>query len=337
VLLDEPTAALPAAEVRHLFDLLNELKRQGVAILYVTHRLPEVFALADRVSVLRSGRMLGTYDVKDLDTAGLIEMITGQSLEQAEHRSSIAPGRVALSVNGIAGGNVANATFDVRAGEILGLTGLIGSGYESVLAMVFGAEETSRGTVTLNGTELGRLGPNRAIAAGLVYAPADRRRYGAITEMTLRENLTLPRIDHDRRTGGMSPRAERADAERWLKLLSVQPDDSEARFSLLSGGNQQKVVLARWLRCAARAILLDEPTFGVDAGAKQAIYTELRAAADNGAAICIASSDTEELSEVCDRVIVMGDGMVRMALPGGATPNDIFAATLRATTGASAK
>lgn len=330
LVLDEPTAALPPTEVGRLFEMIDRLKRQGVGILYVTHRLPEVFEIADRLTVIRSGRVVATDEVSAVDTDQLVELILGQSLERGGHRQHVPAGKPLLEVASLAGGAVANASLTASAGEVVGVTGLMGSGFDSVLSLVFGAERASTGEVSIAGERLGRPHPHQSIQAGIAFAPADRRRYGAMLNWTVRENVTLPRVSGPGGSRWLSPRAERQDAAEWLERLSVQPRDPETRFGVLSGGNQQRVVLARWLRCGARAFLLDEPTFGVDAAAKQAIYTELRAAANTGATVIVSSSDTEELSELCDRVLVMGDGIVRQSIPGGASPEEIFAATLDA-------
>ncbi|MBS1882816.1 MAG: sugar ABC transporter ATP-binding protein [Actinobacteria bacterium] len=333
LILDEPTATLPAEEVRHLHAILDRLKARGVTILYVTHRLTEIFDIAARVTVLRDGRRVATTAVADLDQDRLVELILGQRLAVAEFAAREVGVGELLEVSGLHGGGVHGADFAARPGEIVGLTGLMGSGYEEALGLVFGARPREAGTVTLEGREV-RGGPKAAIRAGLAFAPAERRRYGAIVEWSLRENLTLPKITGAGPLRWLGDRAEAREARGWLERLTVKPTDPEQRFMALSGGNQQKVVLARWLRCGARAFLLDEPTFGVDAGAKRAIYTELRAAAEDGAAVIVSSSDTEELCELCDRVLVMGDGIVKSEMAEPFSPDDVFAATLRASRGA---
>jgi ribose transport system ATP-binding protein len=334
LVLDEPTASLPPEEVQHLHSLLARLKSRGVTIVYVTHRLGEVFEIAERVTVLRDGRRVATEPVGELDHERLVELILGARLEPVEPGAGRVRDRSALTVSGLAGGAVRSASFDVGAGEIVGLTGLMGSGYEEVLGLVFGARRREAGSVVLDGTALDGYSPGASIAAGLAFAPAERRRYGAMVDWPLRENLTLPRIPSAGPLRWLSDRDEAREARGWLERLAVEPADPEQRFMALSGGNQQRLVLARWLRCGARALLLDEPTLGVDAGAKRAIYGELRAAAEAGAAVVVSSSDTEELWELCDRVLVMGAGTIESELTGASTPDEIFAATLRAARGA---
>jgi len=209
----------------------------------------------------------------------------------------------------------------------------MGSGYEELLGLIFGAQEPTSGAVVLAGRALTLGDPRTSIRAGLAFAPADRRKHGAMAQWTLRENLTLPAIPSQGFLRWLSQRREARDARAWLERLAVVPSDPERLFASLSGGNQQRVVMARWLRCGARVFLLDEPTFGVDAGAKHAIYAELRATADAGAGVLIASSDTEELCEACDRVLVLGDGTVKKEVTGTSSPDEIFAETLRAASG----
>jgi ribose transport system ATP-binding protein len=331
LVLDEPTASLPPEEVRHLFSILAELKSRGVTILYVTHRLTEVFEIADRVTILRDGRRITTERVADLDHDRLVELILGRRLEALAEATHMPRGHPLLEVRRLSGGAIDEISFAVRGGEILGVTGLMGSGYEEVLGLVFGARQREQGEIILDGAMLeGEPSPRSSIRAGMAYAPAERRRYGAVVEWSLRENLTLPAIPHHGRLRWLSDRREARDARVWLERLDVKPADPHQVFATLSGGNQQRLVLARWLRCGARAFLLDEPTFGVDAGAKRAIYTELRTAAAEGAAVVIASSDTEELCAVSDRILIVGQGVIKQEIHGQTSPDELFAETLRA-------
>jgi ribose transport system ATP-binding protein len=331
LVLDEPTASLPPDEVRHLFAILARLRERGVTILYVTHRLTEVFEIAERVTVLRDGRRVTTEPVAGLDHDRLVELILGHALRASESVSGDVGDGAVLAVEGVAGGLVAGVSFQAGAGEIVGITGLMGSGYEELLGMVFGARPRRSGRVVIDGRPLGgRPSPRASIRGGVAYAPAERRRYGAIVDWTLRENLTLPAVRGRGPLRWLSDRDEAHEARAWLQRLAVTPGDPERQFATLSGGNQQRLVLARWLRCGALVFLLDEPTFGVDAGAKHAIYAELRAAASGGAAVVVSSSDTEELCELADRVLVMGEGVIKRELPGAITPDELFSETLRA-------
>jgi ribose transport system ATP-binding protein len=328
LVLDEPTASLPPSEVEQLLALLRVLRARGVAILYVSHRLPEVLAIADDIVVLRDGRVVAERSIGEVDADRLVELILGTALEANPDRRHDQTSDVVLEAAGLRGGLVRYVDLCVHRGEVLGLTGLIGSGYETVLAMMFGATPRRTGSVLLDGTPVGEQ-PGSAIRAGIAYVPPERR-HGVMPDWTVRENLTLPYLRASGPARWMTARAERSEAIEWIDRLSVKPSDPEADFMTLSGGNQQKVVIARWLRCGARAFLIDEPTTGVDAAAKRAIHGELRAAADAGAAVILASSDLEELSEVSDRVLVMGGGRVVTELTDPSEPERLLAEALRA-------
>jgi ribose transport system ATP-binding protein len=323
LVLDEATAALPAEEVRELFRLLRTLRERGVTIVYVTHRLNEVFELADRVTVLRDGRRVGTYRVADLDHDALVEAIIGRPLESAYPELPAPASDVVLELAGLSGDGVEDLSLQVRRGEVVGVTGLVGSGYESVASLAFGAVERDAGEVRVGGEPVGAT-PQAAIAGGLAFAPADRRRFGAIPTWTVRENLTLPAL----RSRWLSGRRERAEAVTWINSVKLSPPNPELLFSALSGGNQQKVVIARWLRCHPRAYLFDEPTNGVDVGAKRAIYEEVARVAADGAAVLISSADAEELCAVSDRVAVFRDGRIARTLVG----DDVTVTNVRAAT-----
>lgn len=328
LVLDEPTAALPPEEVHQLMNLLTELKTQGVSILYVTHRLPEVFAIADRVTIFRDGRRVATEPIDAVTAADLIELILGKKLEQVDDSSWRQGGDPVLVAERVSGENVVDFSFTARSGEIVGITGLIGSGYESILGLVYGSLARSSGTVSIGGRSVRNGSPRAAIRSGISYAPADRRGIGAFVTWTVRENLTIPKLDVARMTRRLSERAEDSEARTWIRRLDIRPHRSDATFANLSGGNQQKVVIARMLRCRPRALLLDEPTIGVDAGAKSAIYDELRDAAAAGATVVLSSSDVEELAELCDRVLVVAGGRPVRELVGRQSPADITGASL---------
>jgi ribose transport system ATP-binding protein len=325
LVLDEPTASLPPDEVNMLFSLLRALKANNTAILFVTHRLQEVFELADRVSVLRSGRLVALAATNELDHEMLLEMILGHRLIPS-HGQRAEVGAPMLDVMELAGEGVMGATFAAQRGEVLGITGLIGSGYETVLGLVFGAQRRLGGTVRVSDRPVPAGRPDLSIKNGMAFVPAERRRLGSFNGWTVRENLTIPALRTTR--GWLGEKRERIEAQNWLRRLDVTPGHPEVTFANLSGGNQQKVVLARWLRSGAQVFLFDEPTIGVDAGAKQSIHHQLREVAAAGASVVISSSDTEELSEVCDRVLVFGEGIVKQSLQAPVTSDEIFAASL---------
>jgi ribose transport system ATP-binding protein len=235
-----------------------------------------------------------------------------------------------LEVTDLSGDNVVDFSFVACPGEVLGITGLLGSGYESILGLVFGSSERTAGDVRVNGRAVRACSPRLSIAQGIGYSPADRRNLGGYLAWSVRENLTIPRLSYSRRTGRLSRRGEIGEARIWIERLDIKPAKHDAALSDLSGGNQQKVVVGRMLRCQPAALLLDEPTIGVDAGAKTAIYAELREVAMAGAAVVVSSSDTEELSELCDRVLVVAAGRLAGELIGRHTPAEIADAAMRA-------
>ncbi len=316
LVLDEPTATLHGPEAARLFDVIRTIRNDGGPVLYVTHRLQEVFAIADRVSVLRDGRRVATEAVADLDHDRLVQLILGRSVDSLYPSPPPLRDDLALEVKGVAGGSVEDLTLTLHRGEIVGLTGLVGSGIEQALHLIFGAQAPDRGQVTLDGVRLGEASPSASIRAGLAFAPADRQRLSGIASWTLAENVTLPRLSSRGPLRWMGVRRERSETTRWLERLNVVPAASDAMFSSLSGGNQQKTVLARWLRCGASVYLLEEPTAGVDIGAKGAIYESLAGVAETGAGVLITSTDVEEVCSICDRVMVMREGRVAAVLQG---------------------
>jgi ABC-type sugar transport system ATPase subunit len=309
LILDEPTAALHSDEVGRLFKAVRYAAASGAGVIFVSHRLDEVMDLADRVVVLRDGRVVADTPVSELDHAELVRLIVGTALEQAAPPESHELGELALDARGIAGGTVCELDLAVRAGEVVGVSGILGSGREHVAPLLFGALGRSRGAVAVDGHDVPPADPAAAIRSGVAYVPSDRQADGAVMTMRVRENMTLPDLGRlQRRAGWLDISAERDEVAEWVQRIALRPPEPERPLELFSGGNQQKVVLAKWLRNEPRVLLLDEPTQGVDVGAKASIYELVRDAAAHGAAVLMASSDTAELASVCDRVVVMRDG-----------------------------
>jgi ABC-type sugar transport system ATPase subunit len=318
LILDEPTAALHSDEVGRLFNAVRRAAAQGAGVIFVSHRLDEVMDLADRVVVLRDGRVVADAPVAKLDQKELVRLIVGAALAEGAAQAACVTRDCALSVRGLAGGLVRELDFDVRAGELVGVAGILGSGREHLAALLFGAQLRTEGDVAVAGSALPAGNPRVAIEAGVAYVPGDRHADGAVMGMRVRENLTLPDLLRLRRRFGRLDRsAERREVADWVERVALRPAEPERPLELFSGGNQQKVVLAKWLRNDPRVLLLDEPTQGVDVGAKAAIYELIHAAAARGAAVLIASSDTAELALACDRVIVMRDGRASAEIRGG--------------------
>ena len=315
LVLDEPSAALPTHEVEYVCDLVRQLRDRGTSILYVTHRLSEVFQLADTVTVLRDGRVTGSRPVAGMDHDDLVAMIIGRPLGNVYPETPQPLDNPVLTVQDLRGTSVRTLSLQVREREIIGIAGLTGSGREAVTDLVFGTQAREGGTVDVLGVEIRAARPRESIAQGLALLPADRKGVGSIPGLTVRENVTLPAIGSGRGFW-LSTRGESREVGGWLQRLGVRPGDPERPLATLSGGNQQRALIVRWLRCQAKVFLLDEPTQGVDIEAKVAIYGAIRDAANNGACVVIASTDNDELAALCDRVIVMRDGSAAISLVG---------------------
>ncbi|MBS1676227.1 MAG: sugar ABC transporter ATP-binding protein [Actinobacteria bacterium] len=311
LVLDEPTASLHGEEVEKLFTAVRRVAARGAGVVFISHRLDEVMELADRVICLRDGRLIADVARGEYDHDDLVELIAGEALTAAEEVAPRAHGGPVLRARGIGAATIVAMDLDLHAGEILGVSGVLGSGREELAGVLFGATPGEVASLEIGGTPVGRLDPRRAIAAGVAYVPGDRRREGAVMRLSARENMTLPRLRPLRRAfGRLDQRAERREVDGWVERVAVRPAEPERALDLFSGGNQQKVVLAKWLRNEPKALLMDEPTQGVDVGAKAGIYELIANAAAAGAGILVCSSDAKELALICDRVLVMRDGAV---------------------------
>jgi ribose transport system ATP-binding protein len=315
LILDEPTAALHGEEVQKLFVAVHRAAERGAGVVFISHRLDEVVELADRVVVLRDGRLVADARRGEFDQGRLVELITGSVAAPVTRHEPRLGGEPMLRVRGLRGATLRGLDFDLRAGEVLGVSGVLGSGREHVAPTLFSSAEGAVSEFGVEGRPLRDRHPWTAIRAGLGYVPADRHRDGAVMTMSARENLTLPRLRSLRRFGGrLDRRAERREVDVWCRRVALRPPDPERPLELFSGGNQQKVVLAKWLRNQPKVLLLDEPTQGVDVGAKAGIYELIAEAAAGGAGVVVASSDAKELALICDRVLVLYDGELRAEL-----------------------
>jgi ribose transport system ATP-binding protein len=316
LVLDEPTASFDSTEVEQLFGVLRHASRRGVAILYVSHRLDEILEITDETTVLRDGQLIGTVPTEQLDHDSLIERILGRVPESLSGGERVRGSDVRLSVERLRGGPVRDVSFDVHAGEIVGLAGIVGSGRDVLPYLIAGAQRLAEGRVLVDGEPLARLTPREAMRRGLVFVPGDRQGKSAIQSLMVRENLTLPRLSTRGPARWLGIRRERREATGWSESFDVRPRDPDRPLATLSGGNQQKVVLARALRCEPRVLVIDEPVHGVDVGAKLAIYELLREATRQGVGALLASGDVDDLAAVCDRVIVLREGIVGAELYG---------------------
>ncbi|HEY5332006.1 MAG TPA: sugar ABC transporter ATP-binding protein [Solirubrobacterales bacterium] len=312
LILDEPTAALHGEEVQKLFVAVRRVADRGAGVVFISHRLDEVVELADRVVVLRDGRWVGEARRGEFDQGRLVELITGSVAAPMISRGLRLGGETVMRVRGLQGPTIRRLDFELRSGEVLGVSGVLGSGREHVAATLFGAAEGKVSELAVEGRPLRDRRPRTAVEAGLGYLPADRHRHGAVMTMSARENMTLPRLRSLRRfPGRLDRRAERREVGAWCERVALRPPDPERRLELFSGGNQQKVMLAKWLRNQPKVLLLDEPTQGVDVGAKAGIYDLIAEAASGGAGVLVASSDAKELALICDRVLILYDGELK--------------------------
>jgi ribose transport system ATP-binding protein len=316
LILDEPTATLPDEDVRKLFDVIHRVKERGVSILYVSHHLDEVFELANRVTVFRDGHNIGSRPVAELDHQSLVELIVGHHVDLGASSEVSSDKEVVLSVHGLRGGKVKDLDLDIVAGEIVGFAGITGSGREDVLGLIMGQNLREKGDITLRGKVVPNYKPRGAMDAGLAFVPADRSVRGAIGTMSVRENLTITDLGRHFHKGLLSRKAEKAEADEWIKKLSIRLPSAEAKIGMLSGGNQQKVMIAKALRLNPKVLMLDEPTQGIDVGAKDQIHRLVDDSAAQGVATLVASTDTDELVRLCHRVVVMADGRVVKILTG---------------------
>lgn len=330
LLMDEPTASLTQSEQLRLFAVIRELRRNGVGIIYISHRLEEIFSLADRVTVLRDGQSVGTHATSAIDEPALIRLMVGRELTQIYPPAGSAPGRVILAARelGHAASGVHHVSFEVRAGEVLGLAGMVGAGRTELARILFGLTPADAGEILLEGKRAAIRSPREAVAEGIGYVPEDRRRHGVILEMPVAENMTMaihPRIFPG---GWLRFGRERALALDYIRALDVKCAGPEAVGSSLSGGNQQKVSLARWLVTKPRVLILDEPTQGVDVAAKGEIHRLVRRLTQEGMAVVLISSDLTEVIGMCDRIGVMRGGTLVSILPGRTDAHAVMAAAL---------
>jgi ABC-type sugar transport system ATPase subunit len=310
---DEPTSSLTPAERDGLFALIRRLKSSGKGIIYISHRIPEVYAIADRVTVLRDGRVVANRATNEVSPDELINMIAGRRLAEELKQSVKAPGRSAgseaLKLEGVsAAGKLYDINLTLRSGEIFGLAGLVGSGRTELARCIFGADRRDAGTIYVNGKALDLQRPKDAKAAGIALIPEDRRKQALVPGMDVERNFGLANYRQYAPAGFLRLKQRRQDTERYIEEMAIRPGRTGVRIRNLSGGNQQKVIIARWLQSGARIFLFDEPTRGIDVGAKFEIHELMRRLAKDGCAVLVISSELPEILALCDRIGVMRGG-----------------------------
>jgi ribose transport system ATP-binding protein len=333
IIMDEPSAVLDAGEVERLFHVIRDLTAEGVAVIYISHRLEEIRAIGDRVTVLKDGRTVATgLAAKDTPTREVIRLMTGRTIEYVfPQRPGVPDGEPLLRVRGLSRtGEFRDVTFDVRPGEVVGFAGLVGAGRSEVLETVFGARKADEGTVEVSGRRLRPGSVASAVDAGIGLAPEERKSQALLLGDSVATNISLASLTSFARGGFLDSDAEDRAAREQVASLDVRPAGTQREMRTLSGGNQQKVVLARWLLRGCRVLLLDEPTRGVDVGARSEIYALVRRLADQGVAVVVVSSEIEEVLGLADRVLVIGDGAVLAEAPAtDLTEHDVLDIIMR--------
>ena len=327
LVLDEPTPFLPRAGVERLFALVRAVVARGASVIFVSHDIDEVREITDRATVLRDGRVAGSVVTAEAGHDAFVEMIVGRKVAAFHLNHDHVGGETAVEVEGLSGRVADGVSFALRRGEVLGLTGLIGAGFDEIPALLSGATRAASGRLTLGGeaVALTEMTPRRALACGVAYLPADRLAASGAGSLSVEENMALPSYETFRRGWGLNMAALRDWARRLVAEHDVRPGRADLPLASLSGGNQQKALLAKWLETGPRLLLLDEPTQGVDVGARQQVYRALERAAQAGTTIICASTDLEQLAQICDRVLVFAKGRISADLRGSAVTQEAIA------------
>ncbi|MHB0999106.1 MAG: sugar ABC transporter ATP-binding protein [Armatimonadota bacterium] len=312
IIFDEPTSSLSQHETERLFALIKRLQSQGVTSIYVSHRLPEIFALCDTITVLRDGKVAGTRLASELDEGSLVEMMIGRKLEEyfPEHLQAVMGDELLRVENLSSKGKFENISFSLRAGEVLGFAGLVGAGRTEIAQAIFGLDPSVAGNIYINGKEQQINSSSKAISLGLGLVPEDRKRHGLVLSMSCKENLTLPILRKLARHGFVQNREEQNMVEGFFKRIRVRAPGTDTITAALSGGNQQKIVMSKWLAADCRVLMLDEPTRGVDVGAKAEIHSLIDQLAREGTAVLLISSELPEVINLSTRILVLRNGRI---------------------------
>jgi rhamnose transport system ATP-binding protein len=328
LIMDEPTSSLTLSEAAELFVLMNRLRSEGTAIIFISHRLEELFEVADRVTVLRDGTYVDTRQVKDVTRDQLIRLMVGRTISNLFPKQEVKPGEVALKVDHLSHtGIFEDISFELHRGEILGMAGLVGAGRTDVATAIFGVVPPTSGTIQVEGCQVEITSPQQAISLGLAYVPEDRQLHGLITAMNITANISLPILKEYSLRGWLKDKAERLAAFNAARQMEVRANSMWQIARTLSGGNQQKVVLAKWLSTKPRILILDEPTRGIDVGTKAAVHALMSKLAAEGLAILMISSELPEVLGMSDRILVMHEGhMTGMFSRAEATQEKVISA-----------
>ena len=316
LILDEPTASLSSKEIRRLFEIIRILRDKGVTIIYISHHLDEIFEITDRISVLRDSRVVGTLDTKGASRHDIVTMMIGQELKDFYPKEPAEIGNVVLKVEDLRQGKLVNGvSFELRRGEILGFSGLVGAGRTETMLTLYGTESDYTGSAWIDGKPYKPRSPLHARRSGFALIPEDRRNEGVVMDMSIVENLSLANTEIWARHGILSRKLEREGSRSLIQSLAIKCTDIFQKVSDLSGGNQQKVVIGKWMTADAKIYIFDQPTTGVDVGAKTEIYRHMMRLAKQGCGVIFISSENEELIGICDRILVMAKGRVVANVP----------------------
>ena len=311
IIMDEPTDALTDTETASLFEVINKLKKQNCGIVYISHRLKEIFQICDAVTVLRDGQFVGEKKITQLDEDSLIEMMVGRKLEEQYPRIAMERGDITLQVNHLIGDGVNDVSFSLHAGEILGISGLMGAGRTELMKMIYGANPAKSGTITLNGKAIKTRSPKDGLMNGIVYISEDRKRDGLILGMSVKDNMSLNSLGYFvNQFKQLKLKNERRAVDDYVGLFNIKTPSINQTIGLLSGGNQQKVAIAKGLMTRPSILILDEPTRGVDVGAKKEIYQLINQFKQQGLSVILVSSDMPEILGMSDRILVIHEGKV---------------------------
>jgi len=327
VIFDEPTSSLTEQEKRILFKNIRRLQDEGVAIIYISHRMDEIFELSNRITVLRDGRHRGTVFTDETNETEVTRLMIGRDLEERTNRAALTLGEEVLSVVELTvPGHFRDVTLSVSAGEVVGLYGLVGAGRSELAETIFGLRKPSAGTVRVFGRSQSITSAAEAVDAGIALVPEDRKEQGLVLGMGVKDNMTLPRIDALARLGFVQPAAERGLYETYKERLDIKTPGPSQATKFLSGGNQQKIVIAKWLANEPRLLILDEPTRGIDVGSKAEIHKLIRGLAQEGIAVLVISSEMPEILGVSDRIVTMYEGRVTSILDAADADEDALIA-----------
>lgn len=311
LIMDEPTAALTEHEIKTLFKVMDQLRNQGVAIIYISHRMEEIFQMCDRITVLRDGKSIGTKQVKETNFEEIVKMMVGRELGERFPDRTVTPGEVCFKVENLnVDERIKNINFEVRRGEILGVAGLMGAGRTEIMEGIFGVRKGVKGTLYIDGKKLMVKGPRESIKHGIGFVTEDRKGDGLVLELSVKENVILPNFSRVSSKGFLQKRREESFVDELIKKLSIKTAGRDQIVKSLSGGNQQKVVVGKWLGIEPKVLILDEPTRGVDVGAKKEIYEIMNELTEHGVAIIMVSSELPEILGMSDRIMVIHEGKI---------------------------